>query len=96
MLALIHRAELQRPLVNHTIVPYEIDFVWPRERVLVETDGWDTHGHRFAFENDRAKDADLVAQGWVVLRFTWRQICDEPILVVTRVAQALALRAAAA
>jgi very-short-patch-repair endonuclease len=96
MLALIRRAGLPRPLVNHTIGPYEIDFVWQKERVLVETDGWSTHGHRFAFESDRAQDADLVAQGWVVLRFTWRQILDTPILVVTRVAQALALRAAAA
>jgi very-short-patch-repair endonuclease len=96
MLPLIRRAGLPRPLVNHTIGPYEIDFVWQKERVLVETDGWNTHGHRFAFESDRAQDADLVAQGWVVLRFTWRQIFDEPILVVTRVAQALALRAAAA
>jgi hypothetical protein len=96
MLALIGRAGLPRPLVNHTIGPYEIDFVWPEERVLVETDGWNTHGHRFAFESDRAQDADLVAQGWVVLRFTWRQLVDQPILVATRVAQALALRAAAA
>jgi very-short-patch-repair endonuclease len=96
MLGLIRRAGLPRPLVNHTIGPYEIDFVWQKERVLVETDGWDTHGNRFAFESDRAQDADLVAQGYVVLRFTWRQVFDEPILVATRVAQALALRAAAA
>jgi very-short-patch-repair endonuclease len=95
-LALVRAAGLPRPLVNHTIGPYEVDFVWPRERVLVETDGWDTHGNRFAFENDRAQDADLVAQGYVVLRFTWRQIFDKPVLVVTQVAQALALRAAAA
>ena len=95
-LALVRAAGLPRPLVNHTIGPYEIDFAWPTERVLVETDGWNTHGNRLAFENDRARDADLVAQGYVVLRFTWRQINDAPVLVVTQVAQALALRAAAA
>jgi hypothetical protein len=27
-----------------------------------------------------------------VLRFTWRQVFDRPVLVVTRVAQALAVR----
>jgi very-short-patch-repair endonuclease len=85
-----------RPLVTHTIGPHEVDFVWPPERVLVATDGWDTHGNRFAFESDRAQDADLVAQGYVVVRFTWRQIFDKPVLVVTQVAQALALRPAAA
>jgi very-short-patch-repair endonuclease len=95
-LALVREAGLPRPLVNSTIGPYEMDFAWSDERVLVEVDGWTTHGHRFAFETDRARDVDLVAQGWVVLRFTWRQVFDQPFLVATRVAQALALRAAAA
>ncbi len=34
----------------------------------------------------------LAAQGYVVLRFTWRQVFDASVLVVTRVAQALAVR----
>jgi hypothetical protein len=34
---------------------------------------WKTHGHSIAFESDRAEDADLVAQGYVVLRFTSRR-----------------------
>jgi very-short-patch-repair endonuclease len=91
-LAVARAAGLPRPLVNSTIGPYEVDFAWPSQRVLVEVDGWETHGHRFAFESDRARDADLVAQGYVVLRFTWRQVFDKPVLVITRVAQALAIR----
>jgi very-short-patch-repair endonuclease len=58
----------------------------------VETDGWAAHGHRAAFERDRARDAELAAGGYVVLRFTWRQVRDEPLLVATRVAQTLARR----
>jgi very-short-patch-repair endonuclease len=91
-LALVRAGALPRPLVNSTIGPYEVDFAWPAERVLVEVDGWKTHGHRFAFERDRARDADLAAQGYVVLRFTWRQVFDASVLVVTRVAQAIAVR----
>ena len=91
-LAVVREARLPRPLVNHTIGPYEVDFAWPHQRVLVETDGWAAHGHRLAFETDRTRDADLAAQGYVVLRFTWRQILDTPVLAVTRVAQALAIR----
>jgi very-short-patch-repair endonuclease len=59
---------------------------------VVELDGWQTHGHRFAFERDRARDTDLVARGYVVLRFTWRQITDDPVRVIIRIAQALTVR----
>ena len=41
---------------------------------MVETDGCQAHGHRLAFEDDRARDADLQARGYAVLRFTWRQV----------------------
>jgi very-short-patch-repair endonuclease len=78
--------------VNHTIGPFEVDFLWRRERVVVEVDGWQAHGHRYAFERDRARDAELVARGHVVLRFTWRQVADDRMRVVTRLAQALAVR----
>lgn len=91
-LRIVRRAGLPRPRVNETIGPYEIDFAWPRQRVLVEVDGFRAHGHRFAFERDRARDAELVALGYVVLRFTWRQVVHEPLTVAARIAQALALR----
>jgi very-short-patch-repair endonuclease len=94
-LAIIRQAGLPTPAVNATIGPYEVDFAWPVAGVVVEIDGWSTHGHRFAFERDRARDADLAARGHVVLRFTWRQLRDNPLLVATRVAQALARRATA-
>jgi very-short-patch-repair endonuclease len=82
----------KRSQVNQTLGPYVVDFLWPDQRVIVETDGFRTHGHRAAFENDRARDADLHARGYVVLRFTWRQIVDEPLLVAARLAGALSLR----
>jgi len=92
LLKLLKRAGLPRPLVNARVGPYEADAAWPDERVIVEVDGWAAHGHRGAFERDRARDADLQARGYVVLRFTWRQVVDEPLLVTARIAQVLALR----
>ncbi len=94
-LSVMRQAGLPRPRVNHTVGPYEIDFAWPDQRVLVEVDGWRTHGHRLAFERDRARDAELAAMGYVVLRFTWRQVRDNPLLVAARIAQALAHRTTA-
>ena len=50
----------------------------------METDGWETHHTRQAFEADRAKDAALTAAGYKVLRFTWRQLRDDPDTVADR------------
>ncbi len=92
-LGALRRAGLPRPLVGYRIAPYTADFAWPAERVVVETDGWGFHGHRTAFEEDRARDAFLAARGWIVVRVTWRQLHDSPMLVLVRLAQTLAHRA---
>jgi very-short-patch-repair endonuclease len=59
--------------------------------VLVETDGFTTHGRRQAFEDDRARDADLIAQGYTVIRFTWRRLMGAPLIVAARLSASLAL-----
>jgi very-short-patch-repair endonuclease len=76
MLALIRRASLPEPLVNHALTApdhgnCEVDFYWPTHRLIVETDSWRFHGTRHAYEQDRARDAALQADGYKVLRFTW-------------------------
>jgi very-short-patch-repair endonuclease len=71
------------------------DMMFDGEKVIVEVDGFRTHGTRTAFESDRARDAKLAAEGWIVLRFTWRQLTEQPELVLVRLAQTLALRRAA-
>jgi Transcriptional regulator, AbiEi antitoxin/Protein of unknown function (DUF559) len=88
--ALCRRAGLPRPLSNVVVAdadnhPHEVDFFFPAHRLVVETDGWRDHGTRVAFERDRAKDAALVAAGYVVLRFTKRQIAEDPDTVADRV-----------
>jgi very-short-patch-repair endonuclease len=70
-----------------------VDFLWPEQRLIVETDGFGAHGTRRAFERDRQRDARLQAAGYRVLRFTWRQLLDEPEVVAARLAAALALSA---
>ena len=72
---------------------YRPDFLWREHRVIVETDGFKAHGHRLAFENDRARDATLQAAGYAVLRFTWRQVKDDPHTVAGRIAATLTRRA---
>ncbi len=72
-----HRNRLPLPLVNEPVGPYVADFLWPAPRLVVETDGWQAHRGRQAFEDDRARDTYLRARGYEVLRFTWRQLEDD-------------------
>jgi very-short-patch-repair endonuclease len=57
--------------------------------LTLEFDGWQAHGHRLAFEKNRRRDQVLLAAGIRVLRITDRQLTNEPIALVARIAQAL-------
>src|SRR5262249_4414810 len=81
------------PSRNVTVEGMEVDAVWPRERVGVELDGFAFHGHRTAFERDRARDAALQAAGHRVIRLTQRRIEDEPGVVAAEIARLLRSRA---
>jgi very-short-patch-repair endonuclease len=77
-LSLCRRHRLPKPEVNVRIGERDVDFLWPDRRLAVEVDGWDTHGSRTAFEEDRARDLKLKLLGYEVVRFTWRQLTDRP------------------
>jgi very-short-patch-repair endonuclease len=62
--------------VNVLVGPHEVDFLWPDRRLIVETDGYEGHRGRQAFEDDRAKDAELRVMGFTVVRFTYRQVSE--------------------
>lgn len=96
MHALADRVGLPRPHNQARVLGYTVDFLWPRERVIVETDGFGAHGTRMRFESDRARDARLLAAGYTVLRFTWRQLISEPEVVAARLAVVLAARTSTA
>jgi len=42
---------------------YVLDFLWADHFLIVEVDGWGSHGTRSAFEEDRARDARLATLG---------------------------------
>jgi very-short-patch-repair endonuclease len=94
MRELVTAAHLPRPQVNAQLCGFTVDFLWPEPRLVVEVDGYDFHGDRVAFERDRRRDQILAAAGFRVIRITWRQLSEEPLAVVARLAQALAPRAA--
>jgi very-short-patch-repair endonuclease len=89
-LSLVRRARLPTPHTNVRIAGHEVDALWPRERLVVEVDGFAFHSTRAAFERDRARDADLQAHGYRVMRVTWRQLTVRPEALAARIGGALA------
>lgn len=89
-LALCRDAGLPAPAVNTIVAGYEVDAVWPDQRLVVELDGHAFHRTRAAFERDRIRDAALQLAGFRVLRFTYRRIEAEPTAVVESVRSLLA------
>lgn len=84
-IAVVRRHRLPRPEVNVKIDKCEVDFLWRAEGLIVEVDGWQAHGTRSAFEEDRARDARLKLLGYEVLRFTWWQIESDPRTVAATI-----------
>ncbi len=80
------------PAIFHArVAGYEVDFLVAGSCVVLECDGWTSHGlDRDQFEYDRLRGADLVAAGYAVVHFTWRQVIDTPGLVVGRIRRAIA------
>jgi hypothetical protein len=51
---------------------FKIDLAYPTLRLAIELDGWEFHGSRSAFDDDRTRANLLVAAGWTLVRFTSR------------------------
>lgn len=67
-----------------------LDVAIPEHRLAIEVDGKLAHDVRSdRFEDDRARQNALVAAGWRVLRFTWRQLNDNPAWVADQIMQFL-------
>lgn len=67
----------------------EVDFLWAEQRLVVETDGAETHGTSVAFRRDRWRDQILTAAGYRTARVTWGQLRDESEAAVRRIARML-------
>ena len=89
MVSLCRQARIPVPVTNTRLHGWEVDCLWPEQRLVVEVDGYKFHGDRFAFESDRRKGAALVAAGYRVIRVTYRQLKDEPLAVIGAIALAL-------
>jgi very-short-patch-repair endonuclease len=78
----LRRHRLPLPRFNDWILlgdkRFKVDCHWPGTGQIVELDGWNGHGTRTAFREDRARDRKLGVAGYSVTRLTWNQLDDEP------------------
>lgn len=57
--------------------PYRVDFLYERERLIVEVDGYRFHRTKQRFVRDRRRRAELMARGYEVFVVTWSDLTNE-------------------
>lgn len=72
---------LPTPSFNTTVLGFEVDALWPRERLAAELDSWEFHRHRAAFERDRSRDITFQVAGYRTIRITHRRLTQEAPLL---------------
>ena len=77
-LRLVRRFKLRKPVRQHAQGRYRIDFAYPDLMLAVEVDGWNAHGTPSALDYDVDRQNQIGLAGWLVLRFTWRQLVYQP------------------
>ena len=74
-------AGLGLPQTGVRVNGFTVDFFWPDLGLVVETDGLRYHRTPIQQARDRRRDQTHLAAGLATLRFTHRQIVDEPAWV---------------
>lgn len=70
---------------------YEVDFRIVGTPILIECDGWTTHGlDRGTFDRDRRRDVAHTAAGYLTLRFTYGDVVRRPAATARAIREALA------
>ncbi|MFN2625501.1 MAG: DUF559 domain-containing protein [Mycobacteriales bacterium] len=98
-LSIARRAGLPEPARNFPLAvagrQLWLDLCYPTLRIAIEIDGKAYHVWSDDWERDLARQNLIVLDGWLVLRFTSRDLRERPQHVVAQVRAALAMRAAA-
>lgn len=82
--------------VNAPVLGFVADLLDPALRLVIEVDGWSTHGDRRSFQRDRERQNALVRAGYTVLRFTAADVfyrLDEIIVEIAATVAELRRRA---
>ncbi|MFT4215940.1 MAG: DUF559 domain-containing protein [Micropruina sp.] len=73
---------------------YFPDVLFEEAGLVVEFDGYEVHSKPEVFESDRRRQNALVGADYRVLRYTWKQLNDEPSVMIGQVRAFLARQSA--
>ena len=88
--AFVRQHKLPLLLQNVHVLGHEVDALWPDAKLIIELDSWEYHGHRAAFERDRARDPKLMIAGYRTIRVTHRRLDREASQLAAEIRQLLA------
>ncbi|HET7177115.1 MAG TPA: DUF559 domain-containing protein [Solirubrobacterales bacterium] len=95
LLPLLSRYGIPAPECNTRLTigheEFEVDFLWPRSRLVVETDGGKYHGNPEARRRDARRDRLLPAAGYRILRLRWDDLEQRPRATMIQLAHLLGL-----
>jgi very-short-patch-repair endonuclease len=74
---------------NVEVLGREVDVLWPAAKLIVELDSWEFHGHRAAFQRDRARDTHLLVAGYRTARVTHDRLDREANQLANEIHQLL-------
>lgn len=66
---------------------YRLDFALPVRKVGIELDGYEYHSSKDAFVKDRARQRDLEAAGWRIIRFAGSEVHRDAARCVRQAAE---------
>jgi very-short-patch-repair endonuclease len=90
------RYGLPKPVTNTYLLGFEIDVLYPRERLIVEIDSARFHLDRDSFEDDRKRDVVMLAAGFATVRITDERMKHDAEQEARRLLAILAARRRAA
>ena len=92
--ALLRRHRITGWVANAELViegrRYFPDVLFEAARLVLEFDGYAVHSTPEVFESDRLRQNILMLAGYGILRYTWKQLNDEPDVLVAQLRTMLA------
>jgi very-short-patch-repair endonuclease len=93
LLPLLSQRDLPIPRCNERLQigeqSFEIDFLWRRQHLVVETDGGRFHDHPAAEARDIDRNRALIDGGFRVLRLRWEELRDRPEATIAKIERLL-------
>ena len=88
-LALLREHRLPLPQTNRVAGGHRVDCRWPDHRLTVELDSYRFHHSRHAWEHDRRREREARARGDDFVRYTWRDVFEEPVATMAELGRLL-------